>query len=73
MNKEEFRMSEEDKQFIKDMVMKLKDYSLDDLEVIKTIISKETENQEDGEALKHCATQIIDIDIRAKKELAYKL
>ena len=73
MNKEEFRIDEEDKQLIEDMAMKLVDYSLDDMEVFKTIFLKNLENEENAEALKHCATRIIDMAIRAKKELAYKL
>ena len=73
MNKEEFRVNEEDKQLIKDMAMELVDYSLDDMEVFKTILLKNLENEENVEVLKHCAARIIDIAIRAKKELAYKL
>lgn len=73
MNKEEFRMNEEDKQLIKDMAMEFVNYSLDDMEVVKTILLKKLENEEDVEALKHCATRIIDIAIQAKRRLAYKL
>ena len=73
MNKEEFRIDGEDKQLIGDMAMKLVDYSLDDIEVFKTILLKNLENEKNAEALKHCATRIIDITIQAKKRLGYKL
>lgn len=73
MNKEEFKVTREDRQFIEDMAMKLVDYSLDDMEVFKTILFKNLENEEEWEALKHCAARIIDIAIRAKRSLAYKL
>lgn len=73
MRKEEFRMNEEDMQFIEDIAMKLVDYSLDDMEVFKTILLKNLENEEEGEALKYCAARIIDIAIQAKRRLAYKL
>lgn len=73
MNKEEFKVTREDRQFIEDMAMKLVDYSLDDMEVFKTLLFKNLENEEEGEALKYCADRIIDIAIRAKRSLAYKL
>ncbi len=73
MNKEEFRIDEEDKQLIENMAMELVDYSLDDMEVFKNLLLKNLEDEEEAEALKHCATRIIDIAIQAKKRLAYKL
>lgn len=63
-------MNEQDKEFIKNLVMEFINYSLDDLEVMKSIISKDSKNLDDGEMVQHCATRIVDLTIRVKTELA---
>lgn len=63
-------MNEQDKEFINNIVMEFINYSLDDLEVMKSIILKDSKNLEDGEMIQHCATKIIDLTIRVKTELA---
>lgn len=62
-------MNEQDKKFIKSLVMEFINYSLDDLEDMKSIISKDSKNLDNGEMLQHCTTKIIDLTIRIKTEL----
>jgi hypothetical protein len=63
-------MNEQDKKFFKSMVIELINYSLDDLEDLKSIISKDSKNLDNGEMVQHCATKIVDLTIRVKTELA---
>ncbi|MDR0925333.1 MAG: hypothetical protein LBN31_13400 [Hungatella sp.] len=60
-------MRKDDIKIIKGMVMEFIDLSFDDLETVKSIISKDLEHEE---AVQYCAIKLVDLTIRIKKELA---
>lgn len=66
-------MNEKDREYIKNQVMLFVDYSLDELEIIKTLVSNDTEHCKNRKDIKYFATQILELTIRCKKELDYKL
>lgn len=66
-------MNEKDREYIKNQIMLFVDYSLDELENVKTLITNDMEHCKDREDIKYFATQIIELTIRSKKELEYKL